>query len=203
MLNAVQLKNFKDPKRRLSDTPLHFQVDNGTERPTAYTSRKMKSAELKYPTQQQELLAIVNASAAFRVYCLDRPGTVETDHKSLEGSFQQKMANRRIARWYDFLAKYQPVSAYLPGTKNGYTKDKVIRETRHAIKKREEPNGTCRVIAKQYKTYFEEKKSTDEIPRIVGPIIVALKHRIIAEVRDSNYGGHTDTNRTYLKLQED
>ncbi|KAG3231195.1 hypothetical protein PI124_g23711 [Phytophthora idaei] len=79
----------------------------------------MKSTELKYPTQQQELLAIVNALAAFRIYCLDRPVMVETDHKSLEGVFQQKMANRRLARWYDILAEYQPVFAYLPGAKNG------------------------------------------------------------------------------------
>ncbi|GMF35533.1 unnamed protein product [Phytophthora fragariaefolia] len=79
----------------------------------------MKSAELKYPTQQQELLAIVNALAAFRIDCLDRPVMIETDHKFLEGIFQQKMANRRLARWYDILAEYQPVFANLPGAKNG------------------------------------------------------------------------------------
>ncbi|KAG3047203.1 hypothetical protein PC122_g24165 [Phytophthora cactorum] len=60
----------------------------------------MKSAELKYLTQQQELLATANALAAFRIYCLDRPVMVETDHKSLE-------------------AEYQPVFAYLSGAKNG------------------------------------------------------------------------------------
>ncbi|OWZ14723.1 Retrovirus Polyprotein, partial [Phytophthora megakarya] len=142
-LNGVQLKNIKELKRRLADTPvLHlpdftqqmhlrtdasqfavggvlFQVVNCIERPIAYTSRKMKSAELKYPTQQQELLAIVNALAAFRIYCLDQPVMIETDHKSLEGVFQQKMANRRLARWYDILAEYQPVFAYLPGAQNG------------------------------------------------------------------------------------
>jgi len=78
-----QLKTFKELKRRLCNPPvLHlpdfsqpmhlrtdaskfavggvlFQVVDGVERPIAYTSRKMKSAELNYPTQQQELLAIV------------------------------------------------------------------------------------------------------------------------------------------------
>ncbi|KAE9005728.1 hypothetical protein PR001_g17374 [Phytophthora rubi] len=141
--NTMQLQNFKELKHRLSETPvlhlpdftqqLHlrtdasqyavggvlFQVVDGAERPIAYSSRKMKSVELKYPTQQQEPLAIVNALAAFRIYCLDRPVMVETDHKSLEGIFQQKMANRRLARWYDILAEYQPVFAYLPGAKNG------------------------------------------------------------------------------------
>ncbi|KAE8912562.1 hypothetical protein PF005_g18582 [Phytophthora fragariae] len=141
--NTMQLQNFKELKHRLSETPvLHlpdftqqphlrtdasqyavggvlFQVVDGAERPIAYSSRKMKSVELKYPTQQQEPLAIVNVLAAFRIYCLDRPVMVETDHKSLEGIFQQNMANRRLARWYDILAEYQPVFAYLPGAKNG------------------------------------------------------------------------------------
>ncbi|KAJ8524886.1 hypothetical protein ON010_g16230 [Phytophthora cinnamomi] len=138
-----QLKNFKELKRRLCNPPvlylpdftlpMHirtdtskfavggvlFQVVDGVERPIVYTSRKMKSAELNYPTQQQELLAIVHALAAFRIYCLDKPPIVETDHKSLEGLFTQKMANRRLARWYDILAEYQPTFSYLPGAKNG------------------------------------------------------------------------------------
>ncbi|KAG2782341.1 hypothetical protein PC116_g9477 [Phytophthora cactorum] len=29
------------------------------------------------------------------------------------------MANRRLARWYDILAEYQPTFSYLPGAKNG------------------------------------------------------------------------------------
>lgn len=69
--------------------------------------------ELKYPTQQQELLAIVNALAAFRIYCLDQAPIIETDHKSLEGIFHQKTANRRLARWYDILAEFQPTFAYI------------------------------------------------------------------------------------------
>ncbi|KAE9013365.1 hypothetical protein PR001_g15432 [Phytophthora rubi] len=141
--NDEQLKNFKELKRRLCNPPvLHlpdfnksmllrtdaskfaaggvlFQVVDGAERPIAYTSRKMKSAELNYPTQQQELLAIVHALAAFRIYCFDKPPIVETDHKSLEGLFTQKMANRRLAPWYDILAEYQPTFPYLPGAKNG------------------------------------------------------------------------------------
>ncbi|GMF11564.1 unnamed protein product [Phytophthora lilii] len=283
-LNARQLKNFKELKKRLADTPvLHlpdfmkqmhlrtdasqfdvgsvlFHVIEGAERPIAFTSRKMKSAELKYPTQQQELLAIVNALAAFRIYCLDRPVMIETDHKSLEGIFQQKMANRRLARWYDVLAEYRPVFAYLSGVKNGiadalsrrpdlkpetkefhdllvpsfnessyqlcvieirptsdlvnaiiegYKKDNIIQDILRVIKKRSESPATRGVSGKQYKVYFEEysllwyQGSTDETPRIVVPNILALKHRIFAEVHGSNYGGHPGMDRTYLKLQAD
>ncbi|POM78955.1 Putative retroelement [Phytophthora palmivora] len=122
--NDEQLKDFNELKRRLCKPPmLHlpnlsepmhlrtyaskfavggvlFQVVNGVGLSIAYTSRKMKSAEINYPTQQQELLAIVHALAAFRIYCLDKPPIVETDHKSLEED-----ANRRLARCYDILVK--------------------------------------------------------------------------------------------------
>ncbi|GMF31382.1 unnamed protein product [Phytophthora fragariaefolia] len=283
-LNADQLKNFMGLKRRLADTPvwhlpdftkqMHlrtdasqfavggvlFQVVSGVERPIAFTTRKMKSAELKYPTQQQELLAIVNALAAFRIYCLDQPVVIETDHKSLEGVFQQNMANIRLARWYDILAEYQPVFAYLPGAKNGiadalsrrpdpkpktkkfhdllvpsfnetsyqlrvteirptsdltktiiegYKKDKNIQEIRRVIERRRDSSTTRGVSGKQYKAYFVENNlvwyqgSTDVKPRIVVPNIMSLKHKIIAEVHDSNYGGHPGSDRTYLKLQAD
>jgi len=141
-LNSVQLQNFKKLKQSLTTTPvlslpdfskpMHirtdasnfaiggvlFQLEGDVERPIAFTSRKMKSAELNYPTQQQELLAIVHTLSTFRIYCVDHPPIVETDHKSLEGIFTQKMANRRLARWYDLLAEFQPIFSYLPGHKN-------------------------------------------------------------------------------------
>ncbi|KAE9328138.1 hypothetical protein PF008_g16246 [Phytophthora fragariae] len=170
------------------------------------------------------------------------------------------MANRRLVRWYDILAEYQPVFAYLPGAKNGiadalsrrpdlkpetkdfhdllvpsfnetsyqlrvteiksnddlikaiiagYPKDKVIGDIRRAIKRRGTASVVRGVSEKQYKPYFEENNliwyqgSTDEQPRIVVPNIVALKHRIIAEVHDTNYGGHSGADRTYLNLQSD
>ncbi|GMF31856.1 unnamed protein product [Phytophthora fragariaefolia] len=137
------MMNFKELKRRMCDPPvlhlsdftkaMHLRTDaskfavgdvlfqdfDGLERPIAYTSRKMKPAELNYPTQQQELLAIFHALAAFQIYCLDKPPVVETEHKSLEGLFTQKMANRHLARWYDVLAEYQPKFSYLPEAKYG------------------------------------------------------------------------------------
>ncbi|KAJ8515350.1 hypothetical protein ON010_g18574 [Phytophthora cinnamomi] len=195
-----------------------FQVIDGVERPIAYTNRKMKSAERKYPTQQQELLAIVNALATFRIYCLDRPVMVKTDHKSLEGIFQQKMANRSLARWYYILAEYQPTSYHLRIAEikptdeliktiiAGYAKDKIIDDIRRAIKRRGTTSAPRGVSEKQYNTYCEENNliwyqgSTDEQPRIVVPNIVALKHRIITEVHESNYGGHPGADRTYLNF---
>ncbi|OWZ04463.1 polyprotein [Phytophthora megakarya] len=167
---------------------------------------------------------------AFRIYCLDQPVMIETDHKSLEGVFQQKMANRRLARWCNILAEYQPVFAYLPGAQIGIANDLISKikptndlvkvssrgtqrisyprsstynqETQHTI-------GQPRVSEKQYKQYFEEKNMvwyqgpTDAYSRIPVPNIVPLKHHIIADVHDSNYDGHPGADRTYLKLRAD
>ncbi|RAW30545.1 hypothetical protein PC110_g13095 [Phytophthora cactorum] len=57
-----------------------FQKEGGTEYPIAYNGRKMKPAELIYPVQEQELLAIMHALKVWRVYLIDRPFDVETDH---------------------------------------------------------------------------------------------------------------------------
>ncbi|KAG3080218.1 hypothetical protein PI125_g20501 [Phytophthora idaei] len=119
--NDEQLKNFKELKRRLCSPaglhppgfsqPMHlrtdaskfavggvlFQVVDGVERPIAYTSRKMKPAELNYPTQQQELLAIVHALAAFRF-------TAWTNHQLLKQTTKalRVCSHRRwpIADWH-------------------------------------------------------------------------------------------------------
>ncbi|POM64578.1 Hypothetical protein PHPALM_19875 [Phytophthora palmivora] len=91
----------------------------------------------------------------------------------------------------------------------GYAKEKVIGDIRRAVKRRGTVSAIRGVSEKQFKPYFEEKNliwyegSTDEQPRIVVPNIVALKHRIIAEVHDTNYGGHPGADRTYLKLRSD
>ncbi|OWZ22791.1 polyprotein [Phytophthora megakarya] len=111
-----QLKNFKEPKRRLCNPPVLHLPDFTL---PALTLASLLLEEFSSKSSTQELLAIVHALTAFRVYCLDKSPIVETDHKSLEGLFTQKMANRRLARWYNILAEYQPTFAYLPGAKNG------------------------------------------------------------------------------------
>ncbi|GMF18113.1 unnamed protein product [Phytophthora lilii] len=206
-LDAGQLKNFKELQERLADTPVLHLPD---------FTRKMKSAEFKYPTQQQELLAIVNAFAAFRIYCLDRPVMIETDHKSLEGIFQQKMANRRLARWYDILAEYQPVFAYLPGAKNGIA-DALSR--RPDLKPETKEFHDLLVPSFNESSYqlreIEIRPTSDLVKaiiegykkgNIIQDILRVIKKRSespATRVHDSNYGGYPGTDGTYLKLQAD
>ena len=60
-----------------------FQNEDGPEYPIAYARRKMKPTELNYPGWEQVLLAIMHALKVCRVYFLDSPFVVDTDHKSL------------------------------------------------------------------------------------------------------------------------
>ncbi|GMF68535.1 unnamed protein product [Phytophthora fragariaefolia] len=78
----------------------------------------MKPAELNYPVREQELLAIMHALRVWSVYLLDRPFTVETDHKSIETILTQKTTNRRVARWFNELAEFQPQFKWIPGESN-------------------------------------------------------------------------------------
>ncbi|GMF21580.1 unnamed protein product [Phytophthora fragariaefolia] len=242
-----QLKNFKELKRRLCNPPvLHlpdirrpmhlrtdaskfavggilFQVVDGVERPIAYTSRKMKSAELNYPTQQQELLAIVHTLAAFRINCLDKPPIIETDHKSVEGLFTQKMANRRLARcrtnnfFHDLsvtsfddtsfsmaISEIVGDSELINHIKKPYTKDRDVQAILAAIEKRK-PNSIPKREHQQHKKYrcYSEANGllwyltpTNDAPRIVVPNDVKLRQTIISECHDTNYGGHPGAERT-------
>jgi hypothetical protein len=92
-----------------------LQLANGMDRPLAFYSRKLTSAEQKYSTLELEALAIL--------YCLDRarpllhgPVVVVTDHSNLQ--FLHASQNRRIQRWALTLADYDITIVYKPGVMN-------------------------------------------------------------------------------------
>ncbi|GMF48872.1 unnamed protein product [Phytophthora fragariaefolia] len=93
----------------------------------------------------------------------------------------------------------RPTSDLIKSIIEGYKKDKVIQEIRRVIEKRSDDSTSQRVSGKQYKVYFVVDNlvwyqgSTDMKPRIVVPNILSLKHKIIAEIHDANYGGHPGT----------
>ncbi|OWZ10987.1 LOW QUALITY PROTEIN: polyprotein [Phytophthora megakarya] len=72
-----------------------------------------KPTELNYPVREQELLVMMHDLKTWRVYLLDKPFTVETDHKSIEMNLTQKTTNRMIARWFNEPAEFQPLFKWI------------------------------------------------------------------------------------------
>ena len=80
------------------------------ERPVAYYSYKLNSAERNYPTGEQELLAVVKSFQHWRCYLEGCRGgvTVVTDHKPntfLESKAPTQLSRRQVG-WQQFLSRF-------------------------------------------------------------------------------------------------
>ena len=82
------------------------QVQNGAERPFAYASRQLNSAETNYPAIEKEALAIVWGIAHCRPYLYGRSFLVITDHQPLTFVLSLKEPKSRLASWVNELSQY-------------------------------------------------------------------------------------------------
>ena len=130
MISAAHLSAI-DPKQ-----PYHLYTDaskgclgakqcahrkyKGHLRPIAFMSLKMQCADTRYPTREQELLAIVLAVKR-RLHLLQgrQQVHVHTHHKSFRylKTCLQPLAPRQ-ARWSQFLREYNLTLWYVPGLEN-------------------------------------------------------------------------------------
>ena len=92
--------------------------EDGADRPVAFFSRKLKSAETQYTVTEQECLAVVKAIHYFRVYLLGAEFTVVSDHSSLKYLDRMKYENSRLARWALSLQPYIFTVLHRPGVSN-------------------------------------------------------------------------------------
>ena len=92
-------------------------------RPIAFASRFLNAAELKYSTNELELLAIVWATEHFRNYIYGRPFSVITDHQALLSALKPNRGNKtyfsRLTRWVDKLLPFDFDINHKPGSKMG------------------------------------------------------------------------------------
>ena len=98
---------------------LEQEVEPGVWTPTAFASRFFNNAEIKYSTNELELLAIVWACEHFRAYMLGTRFQVLTDHKAiisvLNESYNNKSYQSRLARWVDRLLPFDFEVINVPG----------------------------------------------------------------------------------------
>ena len=99
------------------------QLCNGDEKPVAYTSRTLTSAERNYSQLEKEGLALIFGVKKFHVYIFGRKFTLFTDHKPLQSLFNESkpipaMASAHIQRWALTLASYEYTIKYKSGPAN-------------------------------------------------------------------------------------
>ena len=85
------------------------------EKPIAFYSRKLNSAQTRYTTTERELLSIVETLKEFRNILLGYPIVVYTDHKNLTCAH---FNTERVMRWRLILEEYGPELRYIKGEKN-------------------------------------------------------------------------------------
>ena len=99
-------------------------MDDGSERPIAYTSRSLSPTEQRYSQLEKEGLAIVFSVRKFHQFLHGRPFAINSDHQPLKFLFDTDrptpvLASGRIQRWALLLANYQYSIQYRPGSKMG------------------------------------------------------------------------------------
>ena len=103
---------------------LAHKFADGSERPIAFASRTLATAEKKYSQLEKEGLAIVFAVKKFHQYLSGRHFTIYSDHQPLKYLFGESkqvpvMAASRIQRWALTLGAYDYKIQYRPGSKMG------------------------------------------------------------------------------------
>jgi hypothetical protein len=159
------------------------QLRDGKERPIAYCSRQLNSAESKYSTTELELLALLFATKQFRVYIYGRKFTVYTDHRALRWLLNLQDPSSRLTRWAVKLSEYDFVVVHRPGTSMRHA-DALSRNinqiehglslSREVIKEKQEEDKDCQRYRQQDKFWLDEDgllycQETKGQPRIVIP----------------------------------
>ena len=102
---------------------LELEVEPNVWAPIAFASRLLNSAEIKYSTNELELLAIVWSCEHFRTYLLGKRFVILTDHKALisalNETYGKKSYQSRLSRWADRLIPFDYQIEHIPGSALG------------------------------------------------------------------------------------
>ncbi len=94
---------------------LSQNIDQDTERPVAYFSKKLNKAQINYTATEKECLAVVKGIDHFAVYLLGRKFLLQTDHKGLQQMKTMDNRIQRLMRWALTLQPYNFDIQYRPG----------------------------------------------------------------------------------------
>lgn len=91
---------------------------NSDNRPVAFASRSLNKAEIRYPTIEKELLAIVWSVKYFKPYLYGRKFIIKTDHKPLIYLFNMTNPSSRLTKFRLLLEEYDYEVEYVRGRDN-------------------------------------------------------------------------------------
>ena len=148
---AEQQKAFDEIKRIMAketilaypdfSKPFHIYTDASNtqlgavimqeDKPLAFYSRKLNSAQKNYTTGEQELLSIVETLKEFRSLLWGQDLIVHTDHMNI---VYGNLSNDRITRWRLLLEEYAPKFVHVKG------KDNVVADALSRLDKASEPS---------------------------------------------------------------
>ena len=86
-------------------------------RPIAFYSKKLNTAQRNYTVTDLELLSVVMTLREFRNILLGQKIVIFTDHKNLESDFSN-MTSQRSIRWRMLVEEFGPTITYIKGTSN-------------------------------------------------------------------------------------
>ena len=142
------------------------QINENIEKPIAYTSRVLRSAEKRYSTYEKEALSIKFCIQHFRKYVFGNKFLVYTDHKPLV-SFRNADKNSRVQKWRMQLAEYDFEVIHKSGKLNVIAdalsrnpiEKSLINVTTRAQKAKETPSSQTPVLSESEKREKIEKYS--------------------------------------------
>ena len=99
---------------------LSHRMEDGCDKPIAFSSRTLAPAERKYSQLEKEGLAIIMGVKCFHQYLFGREFTIVSDHKPLQHLFSESKAtpvleSARIQQWSLILVAYNYKIQFKPG----------------------------------------------------------------------------------------
>lgn len=140
-------------------------------RPIAYYSRTLNSAEKNYSTIEKELLAILDSTKHFRPYLFGQNFVIETDHNPLVWLYKIKEPNSKLVRWKLKLEEFNFTITYKRGKEN-----KVADALSRVEINNAEDNGSIAVNVDELPEITDQDienilnsqlENPDELPRII------------------------------------
>ena len=182
-------------------------------------SKKLSDAETRYPTHEQELLAIIVALKEWRHYVHGNKFRVITDHHSLKWIKSQPRLSRRQARWSEFLQEFEFDIEYKSGKQN-VVADALSRHPDHeanaievsrlavqprlleSIKSSYNIDPACAEILKSNGTKaFQVKDGLIwKKQRLYIPDDMKIRTELLSECHDAAISGHLGVHKTLQRV---